>query len=136
MGRVLATASWALVTFIWELDGEGVLLTPSCQDDCYALGRLFMRSYGALHELALAQNQKLWRIRPKHHAMDHLIEDVRLGLNPGRMSCFKDEDFLGKFKYTSAKCHGRSVQHRGLERYLPWIYIRAHGREKLERWLL
>ena len=136
MGRVLAVTSWALVTFIWQLDEEGLLLPPSCQDDCYALGRLFMRGYGALRHQALEQNLLLWRIRPKHHAMDHIIEDVKLGLNPARSSCFKDEDFLGKFKYTSAKCHGRTVQHRGLERYLPWIHIRAIGREKLQRWLL
>ena len=136
MGRLLAVGSWALTSFVWELDGEALLLSKECQDTCYALGRLFMRCYGALRERAENENLLLWRVRPKHHAMDHIIDDVRLGLNPARSSCFKDEDFLGKFKHTSARCHGRTVQHRGLERYLPWLHIRAAAREKLDRWVL
>ena len=107
------------------------------QEDAALCGRLFLEKYVMLHTAAKERDWMLFKLRPKLHALDHLIDSIGItGFNPMRHSCFQDEDFLGKFKRTSVRCHGMSVQKRNLERYLPLLHLRAQTREKLQRWVL
>ena len=59
----------------------------------------------ALNELAamsLADNQKLYKLVPKRHAMTHFY-DTRI--NPRRVTCMLDEDMVGRMKRIYVRCH-------------------------------
>ena len=136
MGRTIAAAAWALCDFLWQLDGQGTFVDENLIPEVCVCARFFLESYHALHFAAWPQ-QALFLMRPKLHAFHHIICMLETtGLNPVRASCFRDEDWLGKFKKTSARCHGKTVHFKSLARYLPYIHMRAQKREKSRLWLL
>ena len=48
--------------------------------------------------------------KAEHNSFDHMLQDMyKCSLNPMRMSCFTDEDFLGKLKRIAVHCHGATV---------------------------
>lgn len=60
-----------------------------------------------------------WRLRPKHHYMQHLAADtMRTQLNPRPMSCFQDESLLGHLKAIATKCHSSQVILRLFQRLI------------------
>ena len=62
-------------------------------------------SCNALAAEALMANKKLFKLVPKFHAMTHYY-DTRL--NPRRVSCYQDEDMVGRMKkITSTATEGR-----------------------------
>ena len=60
-----------------------------------------------------------WKLRPKHHYLLHLSQDVvRNKLNPRIYHCFGAEGWLGTAKSVARMCHGKSMTHRFLQRYI------------------
>jgi hypothetical protein len=63
--------------------------------------------------------EQLWGIRPKHHALWHVVTDVeKCSLNPKFFQCDMDESFLGQLKRIGVRTHGGTVTTRLLQRYL------------------
>lgn len=83
----------------------------------------------AWQELAHLAGEKglfLFYLRPKHHYMMHLGEQVlRCKVNPRRaMTCSNDESFLGYIKQTGVRCHKAAVNLRVLQRYALFLELR------------
>lgn len=72
------------------------------------------------------RNLKLFKLRPKHHAADHLSEQLcRTQLNPLKaMCCLQDEAFLGLLKKIGIRCHFLSIMDRIFERYFVLLSLR------------
>jgi len=71
-----------------------------------------------LHAECLAVRQFVWQIVPKHHMLTHIAYDFAArGLNPRRVTCYADEDMVGKVKKIMSRCHGATAGRMVLERY-------------------
>lgn len=69
---------------------------------------------------------KLFKLRPKHHSLDHLASQIcRTRLNARKlMSCWNDESFLGYLKQIGIRCHSMSIMHRLYDRYVLFLSLR------------
>lgn len=80
------------------------------------------------HLAAQCQMKKmcLYKMRPKHHYLDHIARDVaRTSLNPRKtMTCFNDESFLGCLKKIGIRCHAANMMERLLQRYILFLSVR------------
>lgn len=96
---------------------------------CRAAGRHFTRAeharfcfhlenalvaYNALAVEAGHLKKCNWKLLPKFHAVTHYY-DCRV--NPRRVSCYQDEDMVGRVKKIYVSCHGKTAPSRSLERY-------------------
>ena len=68
----------------------------------------------------------LFKLRPKHHNVDHMAQDVpRTRLNPRKIqACFNDESFLGYVKRIGIRCHQSNMMERLYQRYLLYLSLR------------
>lgn len=82
------------------------------------------------------RNQRLFKLRPKHHSLDHLASQVsKLRINPRKsMCCFTDESFLGFLKKIAIRTHASSVLRRVYQRYL--IHLSLRWRDASQNWHL
>ena len=72
----------------------------------------------ALCATSLDRNKFVWHITPKCHMATHLAYDFAAsGVNPRRVTCYSDEDMIGRVKRIVQRCHGGSAGRRGLQRY-------------------
>ena len=80
------------------------------------------------HLAAQCQMRKLrlYKMRPKHHYLDHIARDVaRTSLNPRKtMTCFNDESFLGCLKKIGIRCHAANMMESLLQRYILFLSLR------------
>lgn len=61
---------------------------------------------------------KAFKLRPKHHYLWHLSNDlVVTRLSPRLSHCWEDERALGRIKKIAVRCHGATVTTRALQRY-------------------
>ena len=80
-----------------------------------------LRNGNELAAEALATNKKLYEVVPKFHAVTHYYDSR---LNPRRVTCYKDEDMVGRMKKIYIRCHGKTAPQRALQRYHVMIGIR------------
>ena len=80
---------------------------------CFYLEKALV-SYNALAQEAAAQGKRTWKLLPKHHAVTHYFDTK---INPRRISCYQDEDMVGRVKKIYVACHGSSAPQRSLQRY-------------------
>lgn len=82
-------------------------------------GRKHLRCYAKLAAEALDAERFLYKLRPKHHYMEHLLDEVkRLHRNPMSQSNFCDEDNMKILKGVSAACHPKTVLRTWARRYV------------------
>jgi hypothetical protein len=108
-----------------------------CSEGVDALnsGKLHLLTYQDLAENSVVEGTLLYKIRPKHHAFDHVLETMKTSsLNPGKLTTMGDEDFLGKLKRIGQKCHGASIMLRSLQRYLLQLALRFEVRRRRQTW--
>jgi hypothetical protein len=118
-GKLYSSCAWALVQFQKMLDQCDLVMTEEESVDAEACGRLFLLGYHELALLALEAGLALWRLRPKFHYFDEVLQLMLLTLeNPGKQTCMNEEDFMGKLKKIYAKTHRSSQRFRGIQRYL------------------
>ena len=115
-GRIRATMMNGFVRADEIQRRSGRHLLPEAQFELAAAMEQALLAYNALAREAIAHNIKLWRIRPKHHAMTHIAYDHG-GTNPRRVSCYQDEDMVGRMKRIYVMCHGKTAPYTSLLRY-------------------
>lgn len=99
--------------------GKRPTLTRQQAEESAKHGRMFLRCYSKLSEKALQSGRLLYKVRPKCHYFDHLLDEVeRLHRNPMSLSNFVDEDNMKVLKGVSAACHPRTVLVSWPKRYL------------------
>ena len=122
-GQVVAVCMWSLVRAINIFDGGSLFLSAEDAQKACELIYIHLQSWQLL-ALRL-ENLRIFRIRPKHHYLQHLADDLRNSrLNPRCMQCMDDESFLGRVKRMASKCHAASVSVRCLQRYILHLSMR------------
>ena len=72
----------------------------------------------ALHLESVEKNDFLYHIIPKCHMSTHLAYDFAAdGVNPRRVTCYADEDMVGRVKRIVNRCHGKTAGTMSVERY-------------------
>ena len=80
--------------------------------------QLFFDSYQALARQAIENRSCTYKVRPKLHYLAHLRRHVlATRLNPRKLSCFLDEDFVGRIAAITRKCPRRGASRRVLQRF-------------------
>ncbi len=92
-------------------------------------GLSFLRHYSDLAMMAWRDGRTLWVIQPKHHAYHHLVLQMLLAseagkvINPLCYACQQSEDFIGRPSRLSRRVTAQpKVAERVIERYLQSCY--------------
>ena len=93
-------------------------------------GLRFLRRMAWLSQRAKVNDQSLWLLTPKMHALHHLLlEDMLLPaqagkapMNPVGLSTQQDEDFIGKNSRVSRKVDPRTCSKRCIQRFMQASY--------------
>ena len=105
-------ACWGLMDFTWVLDQSGVWLSEGGRARAVSSAQLFMDAFMALARAAHVRSRPLYLYRPKHHAFAcKVVRRMRNGsrFNPNCVSCWGDEDLVGRQCTASRGCHPRSA---------------------------
>ena len=119
-----AACCWALVALIHKLDGAGLLLSDAEIAECTRLGLLSLRSYQYLANKCLETETALYKVRPKCHAVHHMILQLADGENPRFYSTFMDEDLMGKVARVAVKCNPKTMSTTVIQRYSDMVWER------------
>ena len=110
----LLGATWCADRLCSSLQSAEVFLSPEEQYQTKVLSKLFLESYCRLAAEAHDRGVLLWRLRPKLHYMQHLLESCLQGSgrNPTHDSCWLDEDYVRfamkmyrKMSHRTASCN-------------------------------
>ena len=74
--------------------------------------------YNALAIEAVALGRLLYVVKPKFHMLTHMCYDQAKEANPRTVSCYGDEDMLGKIKRLMSRAHGLTAGKRSVLRYV------------------
>ena len=130
-----ATAAWAMAQFIYLCDTNGLTLADETLSEVLSCGELFIQAFAWLYRFCWGR--PLFRLRPKIHYFEHLLDQTRrLRLNPAKIGTWGDESFLKYVKRTSKNCHGKTVLHSSLQKYLSSLHERWSRRHMTFRRVL
>jgi len=123
---LMAVCVWNLHAAVCTMDhGDLILGDREAKDisDCIRNHLIAWQHLAYRFELL---KMKLFKLRPKHHSLDHLGSQVaRTRINPRRvMSCWNDESFLGYLKKIGIKCHVKTILERLYQRYILGLALR------------
>ena len=91
--------------------------------------KCFLTAYQKLANVALERHQFLFKVRPKSHFFVHLVKTMtRDHWNPRRMSCFLDEDYVGRIAKLTRSTSRVTCSLRVLQRYLLFLATRWEAR--------
>ncbi|CAE7361318.1 unnamed protein product [Symbiodinium natans] len=85
---------------------------------------LYHSALNSLAVEAIDHGRLLWKIRPKVHKADHLAFDLAPRVNPLVLSCYMDEDAVGKMKRLAMKSHPQQLGRQVLARYAAYVCCR------------
>ena len=123
--RVRGTCAWCVCEFLHIVDTAGSFFSEDEWDRYEYACRGFMFAYARLAKLSAEAGVHLWRLRPKLHMFDHLLDQTREArANPKTAACFGEESFLGFLKRIAIKCHGASMLRTSLLRYMLYLALR------------
>lgn len=116
----LCTAVWTSNNCLSVMaNSKGYFLTPMEQEQIILLGSLFCDTYLRLAHNSILNGNRLWRIRPKYHLVQHLFMVAKVSrLNMHKYSTWIDEDGNKKFMRINRATHRRTAAIRVLQRWL------------------
>ena len=134
--KLRGSMAWSWLEVNRILEAAGLFLVEQEVADFKEAGRMFLMS---LQKLANVEPKQMWKLRPKHHQLDHMIDEMGVlsYLNPKKITCLAEEDYLGKMKTISKPCRGGNpiaMMGRVTDRYLLSIGMRWHRRKKSQTW--
>jgi hypothetical protein len=132
--KLVGALGWNYLEFHKILDGAGMFLDDDEVARIGDVSSMFLCCWQKLHEIDNHVTRWTWKIRPKMHALDHLVRSltVHTRLNPKHMSCLMEENFLGKMKRIGKATRGGSALQmsvRTLQRYVLCMSLRWHRRK-------
>jgi hypothetical protein len=130
--KIRSTCAWAYADWLHTLDLSDRIFLPTQRDRASRSGRLFLVTYQTLAEESIAERTWLYKVRPKHHDYDHVVMLLEAGslLNPRFLTCFAEEDLMGKLKRIGLKCSRQTAPVRMLEWWLLTVDRRWKGLTK------
>ena len=128
--------AWAMAELQFVLDIGGWLLNPREIKRAKYATNMYLMTWQFLANKAVQDNERLWKIRPKHyyfcHLMDRCFSD---GQNPCKaLQNAAEESYLGVVKRIGQRCHGASVYVRLLQRLLLFLTLRWKRRQETGAW--
>ena len=114
----LAAVVWVANHICEFLYGSGCYLSDEAWEQVRVLAKVFFDGYMQLAICAHEHGQLMYKMRPKYHFLQHLLEGHGGRRNPAYDSCFMDEDFvrwcLKMFRKCSHKTASLNVLRRNL----------------------
>ena len=99
----------ALVS-IYKIIGDAPrFLSPASQQELAHASRTFLAFYTKLAAEAFDNNQRLWKLIPKFHMGQHILEDDSAYLNPKHTWVYSDEDLQRIFKAIAQSAHSANT---------------------------
>ncbi len=129
-GRLRAVNCCSIAALTVLLDTAGPVLTVAQARRAQRLGRAYLLSHSELARQSAEQGMKSFKLTPKFHYFDHILEDLSNRENPKWFSCMMDEDYMGRVTRVTGKCHRVSCVRRCLLRYRLCLYRRWEERCK------
>lgn len=115
----IATLLWSADTVMRTMACSGRWMTQEELDTKTVCGQLFVRLYLTLADRSMVAREKLWRLRPKFHMLNHsLCSRPASKLNPWVFSTWMDEDAVRRQMHLVRAAHARTCQSRTLQRWL------------------
>jgi hypothetical protein len=97
---------------------EGPFLSDAATHAIPVLIENALLCFNALSEEALSTKSYMWHVTPKLHMTTHMAYDMATqGRNPRAITCYPDEDMIGRTKIIVEACHGSSYPWQTLRRY-------------------
>ena len=132
--KLRAVCCWSLDTAlsIWNLS-DRVKMSKREVEHSVWLSRLHSMTYQWLAARALVQRRLLYKVRPKTHYFQHLLDHVvETHLSPMFLATFGDEDYMHKIRNICRACHGATFHRQWAKRYalkraLQWQEIKKRG---------
>ena len=116
-------AAWCMHTCIRNMDQEGLFMSTPAASETSFMGGCFVQAFVWLAHSAFVDRKSLYRLRPKLHLWDHEMKRLAVWkLNPKAVSCFSDEDFIGRVCNIATSCSHQGVLHDCVRRYLVATY--------------
>lgn len=101
------------------MDSNDILLSNDVAEKVHDLFVQHLLHWQGLWQNSYHVGIKRWKIRPKHHDLEHLaLQTKRTGVNPRFTACFQDESYLGQIKHVAIRCHSSTVLVRVFQRIL------------------
>ena len=115
----LSTAVWAIDQAISVFMRGGMFLNAEQMDYARAMGLVFLRCWLKLAAVALRAKEKMYKVRPKIHLLQHCFLGHRRSCrNPGVDVVFMDEDWIKSMARLSKHTHKKTMALRTIQRYL------------------
>jgi hypothetical protein len=123
--RLATTCLYYLVTWLAILDSEPMFMSPSALAEATQAGWNYLRTYFALAKMCVDAGVRRWKVRPKCHALAHLLlRSSYSSMNIRFWSCWSDEDYIGKICKLARGTHPRTIAQRTLDRWLANLAVR------------
>ena len=113
-----------LVRFIDICSRNGRTIAVEDREPLQSAMEKALCSYNWLAGKALENNKCRWELLPKAHMCTHLAYDMALVANPVAVSCYSDEDMVGRVKRMLLKAHGTTAGSRAADRYSILVGLR------------
>ncbi|CAL1141025.1 unnamed protein product [Cladocopium goreaui] len=107
-----------------DSSNTGVKLTDSNLQMLQRANYLFHSAHNWLATEALEKENLLWRTRPKYHKLDHIVYDCAPEVSPLKLSCYTDEDAMGKLKKLAMISYPNQMGRQVLSRYAAYTCVR------------
>ena len=118
--QVRAAMLWCLDSAL-SLFGRGQrpFLAPHEASQGTALLQLHLELWQRMARRSLLRKHTLYKVRPKHHYLCHLISDIqRNGINCMHFANFAEEDFMKFMRSCVHSCHQRTMLTAWSARYI------------------
>jgi hypothetical protein len=112
-----------LVSFYDILESESQFLSESAKATLPKIGQRLAHAYGQLAKRALDAGQRLWKLSPKLHLAEHLLETQALSSgNPRWYWTYPDEDLVGLMIDIAEGCHANTMPFSVLFKWLHTMF--------------
>ena len=131
VSKLLSVCAWGAAEFLHCLDCEGLVMTAEAVARAGHASQVFLTSYQALAGHYFRQGKARFKVRPKCHYFCHLRKALmRNNLDPRKLSCFLDEDYVGKLAQLTRNCSRVTCSQRVLQRYILFLATRWQRRAR------
>lgn len=118
--RAGALCVWCLMAAIHKMDCNDIVVPlAEAKEISNLLMQHLLHCQGLANHFQYTLRMRRWKLRPKHHDLEHLAKSIALNqINPRRTSCWQDESYLGQVKKVAIRCHSSSVLLRVYQRLI------------------
>ena len=135
-GRYRALAAWAASSYVYSCGTSGCVFNAAQKADAVTAGRAYTLCYAWLARAAARSEVRNWRLRPKAHYFEHVVDRIEAtARNPRFHATWMEETLMGKMKRMVGATRGSVTARRGLQRYLLFMSVRWRSRRKAGRWI-